>query len=78
VKEYYESLRLYHETRETQQEVYVPLVIAEPVSFVVATPIYDNSSSNVIPYVQVQAQLTEETIDDEPNNNSNVKIIKLG
>jgi hypothetical protein len=78
VKEYYESLRLYHETRETNQEVYIPLVIAEPVSLVVATPIYDNSSSNVIPYVEVQAQLTEETIDDEPQNKSNVKIIKLG
>jgi ATP-dependent DNA helicase PIF1 len=78
VKEYYESLRLYNETRETNQEVYVPVVIAEPVSLVVATPIYDNSSSNVIPYVEVQGQLSEEKIDDEPQNNSNVKIIKLG
>jgi ATP-dependent DNA helicase PIF1 len=78
VKEYYECLRLYNETRETNQEVNVPLVIAEPVSFVVARPIYDNSSSNLIPYVEVQAQLTEETIDDEPQNKSNVKIITLG
>ena len=70
-------MRLYHETRETNQEVYVPLVIAEPVSLVVATPIYNNSSSNVIPYVEVQGQLSEEKIDDEPQNNNNVKIIKL-
>ena len=69
VKEYYESLRLYHETRETQQEVYVPLVIAEPISFVVATPIEGSSSQNSTPYVEVQAQ--------EPQNN-NVKIITLG
>ena len=78
VKEYYESLRLYNETRETQQEVYVPLVIAEPISFVVATPIEGSSSQNFIPCVEVHAELSEEKIDEEPQNNSNVKIIKLG
>jgi ATP-dependent DNA helicase PIF1 len=31
VKEYYESLRLYHESIETNQEIYVPLVIAEEI-----------------------------------------------
>jgi ATP-dependent DNA helicase PIF1 len=62
VKEYYESLRLYHESKETSQELYVPLVIAEP--------IYDNSSQNEIPYVEVCTV--------EPQNNSNVKIINIG
>ena len=78
VKEYYDSLRLYNETRETHQEVYVPLVIAEPISFVVATPIEGSSSQNSTPYVEAQAQLSEENYDEEPQNNSNVKIIKLG
>jgi ATP-dependent DNA helicase PIF1 len=32
VKEFYESLTLYHETRRTNEEVFVPLVVAEPVS----------------------------------------------
>jgi ATP-dependent exoDNAse (exonuclease V) alpha subunit len=76
VKEYYESLRLYHETRETNQEVYVPLVIAEPISLVVATRIEDNPFQN-FRYVEVDAELSEEKI-DEPQCNSDVKIIKLG
>jgi ATP-dependent exoDNAse (exonuclease V) alpha subunit len=77
VKEYYESLRLYNETRETQQEVYVPLVIAEPISFVVATPIEGSSSQNFIPCVEVEAQLSEEKIDEDPHNNSDIKIINI-
>jgi ATP-dependent exoDNAse (exonuclease V) alpha subunit len=32
VKEFYESLALYHETKENNKEVYVPITIAEPVS----------------------------------------------
>lgn len=31
VKEYYESLQLYHQSKETNEEVYVPLVIAEEI-----------------------------------------------
>jgi len=76
VKEYYESLRLYHETRETNEEVYVPLVIAEPISLAVATPV-DNTFQN-FRYVEAQSELTEEAIDVEPQSNNNVKIIKLG
>jgi ATP-dependent DNA helicase PIF1 len=41
VKAYYESLRLYNETRETNPEVYVPLVIAEPVSAVAHADLSD-------------------------------------
>lgn len=32
VKEFYESLTLYHNTTEKNEEVYIPLVIAEPIS----------------------------------------------
>jgi ATP-dependent DNA helicase PIF1 len=32
VKEYYDSLTLYHDTKETNEEIYVPVVVAEPVS----------------------------------------------
>jgi ATP-dependent DNA helicase PIF1 len=31
VKDYYESLTLYHQSKETNEEVYVPLVVAEPI-----------------------------------------------
>jgi hypothetical protein len=31
VKEFYDSLTLYHETKETNEEVYVPVVVAEPI-----------------------------------------------
>lgn len=31
VKEFYESLTLYHKTKETNEEIYIPIVIAEPV-----------------------------------------------
>lgn len=32
VKEFYESLALYHNTKETNKEVYIPVTIAEPIS----------------------------------------------
>jgi len=32
VKEFYDSLTLYHETKETNSEIYLPLVVTEPVS----------------------------------------------
>ena len=70
VKEFYESLQLYHEISE---EVYVPLVIAEPISLVVATPVDD--PFNNFRYVEAQ---TEKDIHEEPQNNNNVKIVTLG
>jgi hypothetical protein len=42
----------------------------------VATPI-DNTFQN-FRYVEAQSELTEEAIDQEPQSNNNVKIIKLG
>jgi len=31
VKEYYDSLTLYHDTKEANEEIYVPVVVAEPI-----------------------------------------------
>jgi ATP-dependent DNA helicase PIF1 len=70
VKEFYESLTLYHQTKETKEEVYVPLVIAEPIT--VAQPIgtHDNVFIDY-QYVEVQAVREEET------PITTVKIIKI-
>jgi ATP-dependent exoDNAse (exonuclease V) alpha subunit len=72
VKEFYESLRLYHESKETNEEVYMPLVIAEeiPVAIPANNPFIDYQ------YVDAQAELTEEKY-DEQTHNSDVKIINL-
>lgn len=43
VKEFYESLRLYHETKEANSEVFVPLVIADDGAD--AVPLEDNGTS---------------------------------
>lgn len=44
VKEYYETIRLYHESKETGEEEYVPLVIADEIQE--AVPISDNPLSD--------------------------------
>lgn len=46
VKDYYESLRLYHDSKETNEEVYVPLVIAEEIP--VAIPYSHTLDSHTI------------------------------
>ena len=75
VKEFYESLRLYHDSKETNQEVYVPLVIAEEVP--VAIPVVTSENRFVdYQYVVAQAELTEEKY-NESEENSNIKIIKF-
>jgi ATP-dependent DNA helicase PIF1 len=76
VKEFYESLTLYHQTKETKEEVYVPLVIAEAIP--VAQPIGTNVFVDY-QYVEVQAQpeLREESYDEEQIPISTVKIIKI-
>ena len=75
VKEFYESLRLYHESKETNQEVYVPLVIAEEVPVAIPVPRNENQFVNY-EYVEAQAELAEEKY-DEPQENSTIKVIKL-
>jgi ATP-dependent exoDNAse (exonuclease V) alpha subunit len=75
VKEFYESLTLYHQIKETNTEVYVPLVIAEAIP--VAQPIGSDPFVDY-QYVEVQAQseLSEEKY-DEDTPISTVKIIKI-
>jgi ATP-dependent DNA helicase PIF1 len=65
VKEFYESLRLYHESKETGQEVYVPLVIAEEIP--VAIPVPNN---RFIEYEYVEAKA-----ENEPR--SDIKVIQF-
>ena len=68
VKEFYESLTLYHETKETSTEVYVPLVIAEAIP--IAQPIGTNQFIDY-QYVEAHTELAEET------SINNIKIIKI-
>lgn len=73
VKEFYESLRLYHESKETNQEVYVPLVIAEEIPVVIPTNLEDTIINPFDNYQYVEAQ-AEENYDD---TKTDVKVIKL-
>jgi hypothetical protein len=77
VKDFYESLKLDHESRETNEEVYVPLVIAEEVQTAIPVPTGSNPFVEY-QYVEAQAELAEENY-DEPSKppTSNVKIINL-
>jgi hypothetical protein len=73
VKEYYESLNLYHQSKETSQEVYVPLVIAEEIP--VAIP--ETSSNRFIDYQYVEVNTIELIEEKYDETLSNVKVIKL-
>jgi hypothetical protein len=69
VKDYYESLTLYHQSKESNEEVYVPLVIAEaiPVAepFTVAEPLVNEISFTNFQYEE--ASITT----------SDVKVVKM-
>jgi ATP-dependent DNA helicase PIF1 len=72
VKDYYEELSSYQQANLTNQEVYVPLVIAEPIQHAVpldtvANPFVDYQ------YVEASAELSEESYDEE----NKIKLIKL-
>jgi len=70
VKEFYESLTLYHQTKETNKEVYVPLVIAEAIP--IAQPIgFQENTFIDYQYVEAHTELAEET------SINNIKIIKI-
>ena len=77
VKEYYESLSLYHQSKETSQEIYVPLVIAEEIQVAVPAPSVSSDTNPFVDYqyVEAHAELAEENYDEPPK--SNVKIINL-
>jgi ATP-dependent DNA helicase PIF1 len=75
VKEFYESLRLYHESNETNQEI----PVAIPTNLEATTSHSLNPSNSLNPfvnyqYVETQTELTEENY-DEPR--SDIKVIKL-
>jgi ATP-dependent DNA helicase PIF1 len=72
VKEFYESLSLYHESKETNQEVYVPLVIAEEVP--IAIPVPTANMFVEYEYVPPTSELVEEEYDEA---RSDVKVIKI-
>ena len=72
VKDYYEELSTYQQANLTKQEVYVPLVIAEPIQH--AIPIDTNENPFVdYQYVEAAAELSPEEYDEEKN----IKLIKL-
>jgi ATP-dependent DNA helicase PIF1 len=64
VKEYYESLRSYHESKETTQEVSVPQVITNENRFI------------DYQYVESETELSQEKY-DEPSKIYNIKVVKL-
>ena len=76
VKEFYESLCLYHDSKETNQEVYVPLVIAEEVPIAIPTNLEATTTNPFVnyQYVEAQAELAEEKYDEPP---SDVKVIRF-
>lgn len=77
VKEYYESLKLYNDSKENNQEVYIPLVIADEIQ--TAIPTNANSTSDNIfinyQYIEVEPVIIEEK--NKQEYNSLVKVIKL-
>ena len=64
VKDYYEELSTYQQANLTQQEVYVPIVITEPIQQ--GIPLNN-------PNVEEGAELAEELYEEE----SQIKIIKI-
>jgi len=73
VKEYYESLNLYHDSKETSQEVYVPLVIAEEIP--VAIP--ETASNRFIDYQYVEANAIELVEEKYNETLPDVKVIRF-
>jgi len=77
VKEYYESLTLYDETKQTNEEIYVPLVIAEPIQNAIPVISSDNIFVNYR-YIDNVELIPENYVDEEKINNKNdIKIIKM-
>jgi hypothetical protein len=75
VKDFYESLTLYHDSKASNEEVYVPFVVVDPVN--VALTIEQNNGVDC-KYINTEPELTEETYDDvEPSKNPQIKCIKL-
>jgi len=75
VKEYYETLTLYHQSKVYDEELDIPLAVAEPIT--VAQPISNNNIFEHFQYKEAHAELAEEKYDDEPATTTNIKVIKL-
>jgi ATP-dependent DNA helicase PIF1 len=67
VKDYYESLTLYHQSKETNEEVYVPLVIAEAIPVAEVIPV-DEPLANEVSFTNFQYE--EAVVSD-------VKVVKM-
>ena len=67
-------MRLYHDSKEQGQEVYVPLVIAEEVQIAIPVPTSSENRFVDYQYVEAHAELAEEKY-DEPK--SDVKVINF-
>jgi hypothetical protein len=78
VKVYYEELTTYQQANLTNAEVYVPLVIAEPIQEAIPIPSGENPFVDY-QYAEASVELVEEKYhqDTNNNNNNNVKVIKL-
>lgn len=72
VKDYYEALTTYQEANMNSQEVYVPLVIAEPIQEAIPVP---TGSDN--PFIQYSYKETSGELTEEKYETTDVKIIKL-
>jgi hypothetical protein len=75
VKVYYEELTTYQQAKLTNAEVYIPLIIAEPIQEAIPIPSGENPFINY-QYAEASVELVEEKYHEDTNNN-NVKVIKL-
>lgn len=75
VKEFYESLLLYHMSKKTNKEVYVPLVIAEEAQETDSKETLTDTLNNY----KSSTPINESSVENNHNTNcqSNIKIIKL-
>jgi hypothetical protein len=76
VQAFYEELTLYHESNVKKEEIYVPLVIAEPIQEAIPTnDIGDGMNTNVfVDFQYVEAKELEE--ENYMNNLLQVQILK--
>ena len=72
VKDYYEALTTYQEANMNSEEVYVPLVIAEPIQEAMPVPTGSDNPFIQYSYVETTVELSEEKYET-----TDVKIIKL-
>lgn len=78
VKEYYESLTLYQQTNNTKEEVYVPLVIAEPITIAEPMGYYENRNENIFVDYEYQEVVVDQINEkNTTQQNKDIKIIQM-